>query len=47
MLDQRVLVRVYAWTDGCFEFNLDEKHMGDDRITALVSRDGPAGDDDE
>lgn len=40
MLDQRVLVRVYGWTDGCFEFNLDEKHMGDDRITALVSATG-------
>jgi HK97 family phage portal protein len=40
MLDQRVLVRVYSWTDGCFEFNLDEKHMGDNRITALVSATG-------
>jgi HK97 family phage portal protein len=42
MLDQRILVRVYGWTDGCFEFNLDEKHMGDDRITALVSATGRA-----
>jgi HK97 family phage portal protein len=40
MLDQRVLVRAYGWTDGCFEFNLDEKHMGDDRIRALVSATG-------
>jgi hypothetical protein len=42
MLDHRVLVRAYSWTDGCFEFNLDEKHMGDDRITALVSATGRA-----
>jgi hypothetical protein len=40
MLDQRVLVRVYGWTDGCFEFNLDEKHMGDDRLKSLVSASG-------
>jgi HK97 family phage portal protein len=40
MLDQRVLVRIYSWTDGCFEFILDEKHMGDNRITALVSATG-------
>jgi len=40
MLNLRVLVRVYNWTDGCFEFNLDEKHMGDDRIKALVSATG-------
>jgi HK97 family phage portal protein len=40
MLDQRVLVRVYDWTSGCFEFNLDEKHMGDDRLKALVSATG-------
>jgi hypothetical protein len=39
-LDQRVLVRVYGWTEGCFEFNLDEKHMGDDRLKALVSATG-------
>jgi HK97 family phage portal protein len=42
MLDQRVLVRVFSWTDGCFEFNLDEKHMGDDRLAALVSATGRA-----
>jgi HK97 family phage portal protein len=40
MLNLRVLVRVYNWTKGCFEFNLDEKHMGDDRIKALVSATG-------
>jgi hypothetical protein len=40
MLDQRILVRVYNWTDGCFEFNLDEKHMGDDRLKSLVSATG-------
>jgi HK97 family phage portal protein len=39
-LNQRILVRVYNWTDGCFEFNLDEKHMGDDRLAALVSATG-------
>jgi hypothetical protein len=39
-LDQRVLVQAYGWTDGCFEFNLDEKHMGDNRLTALVSATG-------
>ena len=40
MLDQRILVRVYNWRDGCYEFNLDEKHMGDDRLTALTSATG-------
>ena len=40
MLNLRILVRVYNWTDGCFEFNLDEKHMGDDRMKALVSATG-------
>jgi HK97 family phage portal protein len=40
MLNHRILVRVYNWTDGCFEFNLDEKHMGNDRLTALVSATG-------
>jgi HK97 family phage portal protein len=40
MLNHRVLVAVYNWTDGCFEFNLDEKHMGDDRLKALVSATG-------
>jgi HK97 family phage portal protein len=42
MLNLRVLVRVYNWTDGCFEFNLDEKHMGDDRLKSLVSASGRA-----
>lgn len=40
MLNQRILVRAYNWTDGCFEFNLDEKHMGDDRLKSLVSASG-------
>lgn len=40
MLNHRILVRVYNWTDGCFEFNLDEKHMGDDRIKSLISAAG-------
>jgi len=39
-LNQRILVKVYSWTDGCFEFNLDEKHMGDDRLAALTSASG-------
>jgi len=38
--NQRILVRGYGWTDGCFEFNLDEKHMGDDRLKALTSATG-------
>ena len=40
MLNHRILVRVYGWTRGCFEFNLDEKHMGDDRLKALTSATG-------
>lgn len=40
MLNQRILVRVYGWTAGCFEFNLDEKLMGDERLKALVSATG-------
>jgi hypothetical protein len=32
MLDQRILVRAYGWTDGCFEFNIDEKLMGNARL---------------
>jgi HK97 family phage portal protein len=40
MLNLRILVRVYDWTDGCFEFNLDEKQMGDERIKTLVSATG-------
>lgn len=39
-LSQRILVRLYNWTEGCFEFNLDEKHMGDDRLAALTSASG-------
>jgi HK97 family phage portal protein len=42
MLNLRLLVRVYGNTDLCWEFNLDEKHMGDDRITSLVSATGRA-----
>jgi hypothetical protein len=42
MLNQRVLVRLYGWTDGCFEFNLDEKQMGDERMKTLVSASGRA-----
>lgn len=37
MLDQRILVRLYDWQEGTFEFNLDEKMMGDDRLKSLVS----------
>ena len=40
MLNHRLLVRVYNWTEGCFEFNLDEKHMGDDRLKSLTSATG-------
>ena len=40
MLNLRVLVRVYNYQQGCFEFNLDEKHMGDDRLRALTSATG-------
>jgi HK97 family phage portal protein len=39
-LNLRICVRVYSNTDLCFEFNLDEKHMGDDRLTALTSASG-------
>jgi HK97 family phage portal protein len=42
MLNQQVLVRLYGWTDGCFEFNLDEKLMGDERLKTLVSATGRA-----
>lgn len=42
MLNQRILVRLYDWTRGCFEFNLDEKLMGDDRIKTLVAASGRA-----
>jgi len=42
MLNLRILVREYGWTEGCFEFNLDEKQMGDERIKTLVSATGRA-----
>jgi HK97 family phage portal protein len=41
-LNQRVLVTLYGWTDGYFEFNLDEKQMGDERMKTLVSATGRA-----
>ncbi len=40
MLNHRVAVRIYNNTSLCWEFNLDEKHMGNDRLTALVSATG-------
>jgi HK97 family phage portal protein len=40
MLNQRICVRVYNDTALCFEFNLDEKHMGDDRLKSLTSASG-------
>jgi HK97 family phage portal protein len=40
MLNHRILVRQYGWTDGCFEFNLDEKMMGDERIKTYISASG-------
>jgi HK97 family phage portal protein len=39
-LDLSVLVGEYGETEFCFEFNLDEKHMGDDRLKALTSATG-------
>jgi HK97 family phage portal protein len=42
MLNQRILVRAYNWTDGSFEFSFDEKLMGNDRLTALTSASGRA-----
>lgn len=42
MLNQRILVRGYNWTQGCFEFDLDEKLMGDTRIQTLVTASGRA-----
>jgi HK97 family phage portal protein len=39
-LDLAVLQQEYGETEFCFEFNLDEKHMGDDRIKSLVSATG-------
>lgn len=41
-LNQRILVRVYNWMDGCFELDLDEKRMSDDRLKALTSATGRA-----
>jgi HK97 family phage portal protein len=41
-LNQRILVRAYNWTEGCFEFNLDEKLMGNERLKTLVSATGRA-----
>jgi phage portal protein BeeE len=40
MLNQRILVQEYGWTDGSFEFSFDEKLMGNDRLTALTSASG-------
>jgi HK97 family phage portal protein len=40
MLNQRVLVRAYGWTDGCFEFNLHEKQIGPEMIKTLISAAG-------
>ena len=40
MLNHLLLVRVYADTDLCFEFNLDEKQMGDERMKTLVNASG-------
>jgi hypothetical protein len=40
MLNQRILVRAYNWTDGCFEFNFDEKLMGNDRLRRWSSATG-------
>ena len=43
MLNHRILVRVYDWTDGTFEFNLDERLIGNDRLRkALTSASGRA-----
>ena len=40
MLNYRILVRVFDWTDGCYEFNLDERLMGNNRLQALTSAAG-------
>lgn len=41
MLNQRILVQAYGWTDGCFEFNLDEKSINaDERLKTLTSAAG-------
>jgi hypothetical protein len=39
-LNHSILVGEYGLRDFCFEFNLDEKHMGEDRIKALTSASG-------
>lgn len=39
-LDLSVLQVEYGETEYCFEFNLDEKHMGDDRLKSLTSATG-------
>jgi hypothetical protein len=39
-LNHGLLVVEYGLTDHCFEFNLDEKLMGDDRLKAFVSATG-------
>jgi len=41
-LNHRVLVQIYDSPTYCFEFNLDEKLMGDDRIKTLVAASGRA-----
>lgn len=40
MLNQRVLVRVYDYLDGRFEFDIDARMIGDDRLKALTSAAG-------
>lgn len=40
MLNQRVLVRVYDYLDGRFEFDLDSRLIGDSRLQALTSASG-------
>ena len=42
MLNQRILVRVYDWPDGTFEFDLDERLIGNERLRALTSASGRA-----
>ena len=39
-ITQRILVRVYDWQDGIFEFSFDEKLMGSDRLRAFVTATG-------
>ena len=42
MLNHRILVRLYDQTDLCFEFNLDERLIGNSRLQALTSATGRA-----